>query len=529
MKKSFLLIAATVATMLFMTSCHKEEVTNQGFTAILENSTPGAKTILSGTHIHWDFGNDLVRIYDANNTYGDFTAQVHSSYSNDATCANLVPTTVTLAEEGGYKAIYPASIAQSNNTITLPRTQNSTNGELSEYPMYAESNTKTLQFKNLCSVLKLTLQKANKSVSKIQIVTDQLTTGTFQINYNSGNPTITPSTTVFDHTAVTTMELASAVDISSAHDFYIYLPANTYNYMQVKVYDANGLMFFKTWRRASEEDASITFIRSQYNTLSFGEDDIEFQEGLLSGKFHVSATKVVSFSKGNLLRSTSNTSNYKLADKQYDYTESGYSFRFIWGTRSTSSTYTEYGNNNITNGGGSNQGWFTLSSTEWNFVTNTNSSNRHDYFNSDFLHARALLKVTKENSTETVGGMVLFPDYFHWPLDDNKKPHNYESAAESDWNNETLSYDDWKVLEDAGCVFLPYTHGYANAGGTEEYSNNSIDGQGYYWSSSVYPSVQEKARYMYFTKRSALFTGNQYQYKDYYMSIRLVKQVSANQ
>lgn len=530
MKKSLLFIAVATATVLSMTSCQKEEVANQGFTARIEISTPGAKTILAGTHIHWDYGNDQVIIYDENNTSGVFTAQTHSTYSNDATCANLVNTDVTLSEEGGYKAIYPASIAVSNNTITLPQIQNSSNGELSEYPMYAESGTKSLQFKNLCSVLKLSLQKDDQSVSKIQIVTDKLTTGTFEIDYNNGNPTITPSSTVQNHTAVTTLQLGSNVSIDEEHDFYIYLPANTYEYMQIKVYDANGLMFFKTWQKADDQDP-ITFVRSQYNTLTFGENDIEFQEGLLNGKFHVSSTKVVSFSKGNLLRSTSNTSNYKLADRQYDYTESGYSFRFIWGTRSESSTYTEYGNNNITNGGGSNQGWFTMSSSEWNYVTNTNESNRGAYLNSDFHHARTLLMVTKENSNTTVGGMVLFPDYFHWPLDNSKKPHNYESGAETDWNSVTLSYDDWKVLEDAGCVFLPYTHGYANQANTEYYyeNNSSYPGMGYYWSSTEYPEVQEKARYMYFTKKSALFTGNQYQYKDYYMAVRLVKQVSANQ
>ena len=499
--------------MLFVTSCQKEEVTNQGFTARLENGTSGEKTILVGTHINWDFGNDQVRIYDSENAYGDFTAQVHSSYRNDATCANLVPTTVTLSEEGGYKAIYPASIAQSNNTIILPRIQNSTNGELSEYPMYAESSTKSLQFKNLCSVLKLTLQKANKSVSKIQIVTDQLTTGTFQINYNSGNPTITPSTTVLDHTAVTTMELASAVDISSAHDFYIYLPANTYNYMQVKVYDANGLMFFKTWRRASEENDPITFVRSQYNTLTFGENDIEFHEGNVNGNFHVSANKVVTFANGNLLET--GTNQYKFADNQYDYTEGSYTYRFNWADGRYNNTYNERGGGgaNITNCTGT--GWHTLDKDEWKYVSNF----RSNYHVTTFPHNRALVQVTKADNRTTVSGLLLFPDYFHWPLDANKKPTDFEGGTSSTpWNGITYTYDEWIVLEDAGCVFLPATNGYS--------VSNNVD-EGWYWSKSpYYSSNNDKAYCTYFTSTQCLFAGNQYKHIDSQMSIRLVRQVN---
>ena len=522
MKKSLLFIAVATATVFSMTSCQKEEVANQGFTARIEISTPGAKTILAGTHIHWDYGNDQVIIYDENNTSGVFTAQTHSTYSDDATCANLVNTDVTLSEEGGYKAIYPASIAVSNNTITLPQIQNSSNGELSEYPMYAESDTKSLQFKNLCSVLKLSLQKDDESVSKIQIVTDKLTTGTFQINYNSGNPTITPSSTVQNHTAVTTLQLGSNVSIDEEHDFYIYLPANSYNYMQVKVYNADGLMFFKTWQKADDQDP-ITFVRSQYNTLSFGENDIEFHEGNVNGLFHVSASKVVTFSKGNLLQSNSNTSNYKFADEQYNYTESGYTYRFIWGT-SSANGFIEHGNDNIVNATGN---WETMSASEWRYVTSSSSSTgRHNFIT---YHARAHLQVTKSGGG-TVGGMVLFPDLFHWPLDASKEPpaNSFDGGNISEaWNNVILTYNEWKVLEDAGCVFLPVTHGYqqGHQGGGSTSTNDSETANGYYWSKTWY-SESDKAQYSFITPRSFLWGGSQVTWPNAKMSHRLVREVT---
>ena len=519
MKKSLLFIAAAAASVLFMTSCQKEEVTNQGFTARIENGTPSAKTILAGTHINWDFGNDQVKIYDANNNSGTFTAQQHSSYSNDATCANLINADVTLAETGGYKAIYPASIAQNNNTITLPRIQNSTDGELSEYPMYAESSTKSLQFKNLCSVLKLTLQKANKSVSKIQIVTDQLTTGTFEINYNSGNPTITPSTTVLDHTAVTTLQLANDVSINTAHDFYIYLPANTYNYLQVKVYDANGLMFFKTWQKASNQ-SPISFVRSQYNTLTFGENDIEFHEGNVNGLFHIGPNTIATFANGNLLKSNSNNT-YKFADEQYDYTESGYTYRFTWG--STRGVFSEPGNNTISNATGT---WRTMTGNEWKYVCNNSSSDRQSFVT---YHTRAHLMVTKADNSTTIGGMILFPDQFHWPLDASKQPpaNSFDGGnISSDWNNVTLTYDEWKVLEEAGCVFLPMTHGYyagnQNSNTTTTEYNTTY---GCYWA-NAWNSRSSKANYSKFTPTQFTWPGQQETWPSARMSHRLIRVVT---
>ena len=521
-------IAAAAATMFFMTSCQKEEVANQGFTARLENGSSNAKTILDGTHIKWEFGTDQVKIYDAENNSGTFTAQQHSSYSSDATCAELINTDVTLAETGGYKAIYPADIALSANTILLPKIQNSDTGELSKYPMYAESNTKSLQFKNICSVLKLTLQKANKSVSKIQIVTDKLTTGTFEITYTNGIPTISPSTSVNNHTAVTTLQLANNVSINTAHDFYIYLPANTYDYMQVKVYDANGLMFFKTWQKTGTQ-SSMTLVRSQYHALSFGENDIEFHEGNVNGLFHIGPNTIVTFANGNFLKSNSDNT-YKFADEQYDYTETGYTFRFTWG--STSGIFSEPGNNTISNATGT---WRTMTADEWRYVCNNthNTSTSQTGTRGDFVtyHTRAHLMVTKADNSTTIGGMILFPDKFHWPLDASKQPpsNSFDGGSiTTDWNGITLDYDDWKVLEDAGCVFLPMTHGYYQAknGGGATSNTEGNPTYGCYWTKTWYSS-NDKARFTQITPTQFLWpaTGS-IAYPHARMSHRLVREVT---
>ena len=433
-----------------------------------------------------------------------------------------------MSTTGSYKAIYPASIAQGSNTIELPQIQNSTDGSLTEYPMYAESSNKSLQFYNLCSVLKLNLKKSNQSVSKIQIVTDKLTTGTFTINYNSGNPTLEPTNSYEDHTAVTTLQLGTPQPISSEKSFYIYMPAFDYSYMQIKVYNAQGLLFFKTWQKTNDENP-MTLVRSRYHTITFGENDLEFHEGNVNGLFHIGPNTVVTFANGNLLQ---NSNGYKFADEQYNYTEDGYTFRFTWGT--TNGQFNEPGNNTITNATGT---WRTMTADEWRYVcnktSNTSSSQqgtRGDFVSPYYNHTRAHLKVTTSEGN-TIGGMILFPDQFHWPLDASKQPpaNSFDGGSiTTNWNNTTLSNEDWKVLEDAGCVFLPMTHGYytsVNGGGATSNSETET-ASGCYWSKS-WNSNTDQARFVKITPTQFLWpaTGNT-AYPHARMSHRLVRVVS---
>jgi len=512
MKKYFIFIAAATA-LLLTTSCQKDE-TVQCFTARLEKSSSDAKTILSGTHIYWNHNSDQVEIYDASGTHATFLAQQHSTHREDRTYANLVNTSNTLSTSGGYKAIYPASIAKGSNTIELPRVQTSTDGSLTGYPMYAESSNKSLQFYNLCSVLKLNLEKAGESVSKIQIVTDKLTTGTFTIAYNGGNPTLTPTNGYNNHTAVTTLQLGTAQSINTAKDFYIYLPAFNYSYMQIKVYNAQGLLFFKTWQKTANENP-MTLVRSRYHTITFGENDLEFHEGNVNGKFHVSSTKIVTFANGNLLQT--GTNQYKFANNQYDYTEGSYTYRFNWADGQYNNTYNERGGGgaNISNCTGT--GWYTLSKEEWRYVTNF----RSNFHSTSFSHNRALVQITKSDSTTVVGGLLLFPDFFYWPLDASKQPTDFEGGTSAtDWNGIIYTYNDWKVLEDAGCVFLPTTNGYSASLSTEQ-------DQGWYWSKTPYYSSNNDRSYCtYFTPKQCLFSGGQYKFISSEMSIRLVRQVN---
>ena len=120
-------------------------------------------------------------------------------------------------------------------------------------------------------------------------------------------------------------------------------------------------------------------------------------EGALRGKFAISATDTVAFSRGNLQYRPS-TDTWRLAENQWEFvgtangrirsyqyssegwvwTYEGWLDLFGWGTgnnptassakNSNYGTYSEWGNNAIQNGGNARNLWRTLSKEEWNYL-----------------------------------------------------------------------------------------------------------------------------------------------------------------
>jgi len=213
--------------------------------------------------------------------------------------------------------------------------------------------------------------------------------------------------------------------------------------------------------------------------------------GAINGKFSISGTKQVWFSQGNLQYKAS-TNKWRFAESQLDYigsnnsnissSYSGWIDLFGWGTgnnptnSSTSlssySTFTDWGNKPISNGGNVANKWQTLTNSEWYFLL----FNRTTTSGIRFAKGRV----------NGVNGLILLPD--DW--DSSYYALSSTNSTSSGFYN-TISASDWtSKLEAKGAVFLPA------AGYREGTSVIYIGSASRYWSATFYGS--EQAWYMGF-------------------------------
>ena len=228
-------------------------------------------------------------------------------------------------------------------------------------------------------------------------------------------------------------------------------------------------------------------------------------DGALSGKFSVSDTKKVYFSKGNLQAkiasyssNVATASEWKFADSQYScignaagnnsFAADSWVDLFCWVGASadkntyglitfTSSSQANHGNvsdESLKTDWGTaaassiGSGWRTLSSAEWEYLFGTNSSNKRTT-TSGLYFAKA--------TVNSVLGVILLPD--DWST-------SYYTLSSANSKNAAftvnqISSSDWSSkLESHGCVFLP-------AAGRRIGSLVDVVGWGgVYWSSSAF-------------------------------------------
>ena len=261
---------------------------------------------------------------------------------------------------------------------------------------------------------------------------------------------------------------------------------------------------------------------------------------VINGKFSVSDTKQVYFSKGNLQATTTDLGanwTWAFAAHQWDYVGSAAAnnsmktdgtgtvtangtvdlFGWVGASRtsaakwgiSASKNSADYGNvynealkSDWGNVPGIGSGWYTLSQAEWNYLFNTRSATTVNGVN-DARYAKAIV-----NGED---GIVLFPDSYTHPTGVTApKSINSDNISFADAHN-TWSGDDWTKMEKAGCVFLP-------AGGNHiGMVMNSL--VGYYWTSTSYEGYAYNVNFT--TKTVNTSTSKDYRYKG--QSVRLVR------
>jgi hypothetical protein len=280
MKKAIIRFFALAVVVMCIASCQKEkDLSGARFFATMEDcSDIYTKTVLNGNSLFWTTG-DQIKIF-GNNAEDNEGHLYSATPTQGGLQAGFYSVGTEVLESSTYHAVYPADIAEDSNVITLPAVQNSADGNLRGLPMYAISESNGLSFKCLCGVLKFSLTKNSTSVSRIDIIADRVINGTFDVTYNHGNPTLTYRNDE-SGSNTTTLE-CTAQSIASGHDFFIYLPAGSYDTLKFKIYDNDGNASVLT----AKEGSSITVERSKYTTITRQQRDSSQARGCKGRPVH---------------------------------------------------------------------------------------------------------------------------------------------------------------------------------------------------------------------------------------------------
>ena len=281
MKKYFYMAVAAVAAL---SSCSSEDAIFENkntsseapaFVASIENGAETRVTLSTNTP-SWEAG-DIISI-DGH------------EYTADAAGTTNVKFTGTGATETTHHAFFPASLYNSG-TYTLPATYTYEEGKFN-MPMYAESTTDNLAFKNLCGVLSITVLPGQmSSVSSIEVSSDKRMNGAFTVT-SEGELTFSSAASGEADKKVT-ITASSAVEIPAAgKTFYVPVPPATHNPLTIKL--SHGT---KTVVMTTTKTEGVPVARKTLYPIAFADNS---NPHFLPGEFSVSATKKVKFTKSNI-------------------------------------------------------------------------------------------------------------------------------------------------------------------------------------------------------------------------------------
>ena len=265
--KTSAVLASTMAVFAILSSCQVQEMESQGpeflpgkeFHARIGEAL--TKTELSGDDatgydVVWQNG-DVITIKNGGGTVGLFTAKDAGSTQTDFRRTD--------GYEGAapYQAWYPAGI-YNDGSPALPATHAYSPGNLTGSPMYAESTTPDLLFKNIGGVIRLKISTAlaDLQIKKIILSADQGLSG----------PITNAATLAADNYiaavatgGILTMDCGDGVAIGTTPTpFYMFVPANSYTGLSITAVSAIGVR--QTWTLKAGKAVEVG--RSQITDIS---------------------------------------------------------------------------------------------------------------------------------------------------------------------------------------------------------------------------------------------------------------------
>ena len=418
---------------------------------------------------------------------------------------------VTRASDGQYYAVFPSDIVPEQGAVSdgsvpvqLPRCQTFVregNSQKVSVPMMAHADNSTvLNFKNLCSLVKVTVHNgtgANMTLDSITITASgNKLCGATSASIQNNNAVLEPIANGGDNTVSLVFGSDEQIQAEDDGEYYISLPEFELDEVAIIVF-ANGNRYFPVLK------SSVYLGHNSIAQVTLAiEALLEIKES-----FAVNGTNNVRFSKGNLQYSRrgshavvggTSDGTWRFAEHQYDFIGSGNSAiynssdkgwfdLFGWGTSGWNSGARDYmptsitnngicyivgnsysngltGNyanadwgvyNAISNGGNQPGQWRTLSKNEWNYLLTgrTCCTDNRRYTNN----------VTINSCT----GLIIYPNSYTMP-----------NIGMSTTDAITCSLAKWAILEAGGCVFLPPT------GRRQGNSSCLSSTTGYYWTTT---------------------------------------------
>ena len=273
--KRIMLAVAAVAVALALGACRAEELVEPEnpetpetkgliFTAVTESAEVSTKTALDGSDLAgysvlWQV-DDAITIVDnaATPNVGVYTtgsSGASVSFTSSGTEVVTAP----------FTAYYPSTI-YNGGTPMLPAEQTYVAGNIAGSPMYAQSESSTLSFKNLTGIIRLNLstELPGIKVSSIALSATQGMSGAFTVTSNAA--------VVGGMAGVTLNCPGEGVALSSTQTpFHIAVPANTYTGLSITVTTTTGAV--QTFTLKSEREvvvgrSEITDITLTANNIS---------------------------------------------------------------------------------------------------------------------------------------------------------------------------------------------------------------------------------------------------------------------
>ena len=199
MKKNLFMVAAVA--LMAMVSCNKEEIINNEveggqvsdivFSAELEQpGAPAAEQTPAAVQTKTSLGTTTGDVTSVNWVAGDKVKINGVEFSATAAGSRTdFTTTSSFTEAETYYAVYPASAAGASDLtkVTIPASQNGTFAEAAI--SVAQSNTQSLHFKNVASIIKFQVYGDFKG--NVKISSDQNIAGTVSVTFDEkGNPVL---------------------------------------------------------------------------------------------------------------------------------------------------------------------------------------------------------------------------------------------------------------------------------------------------------------------------------------------------